>query len=189
MTRPLSLVTLSGSLRERSFNSALLRALPEFFPDHVTLTRLEWRGLPVLDVDDEQAHGLPAQVRELQQQIRAADGLIIATPEYNHGVPGGLKNALDWLSRGPMPHGLYGVPTAILGASNGPIGTFRAQAMLRQTLAALNAPTLPQPQVLVGNAQDRFDDSLTLVDAATRKFIAGWAEAVVTWMERFRAPA
>jgi len=100
-----------------------------------------------------------------------------------------LKNALDWLSRGPMPHGLYGVPTAILGASNGPIGTFRAQAMLRQTLAALNAPTLPQPQVLVGNAQDRFDDSLTLVDAATRKFIAGWAEAVVTWMERFRAPA
>jgi chromate reductase len=186
MTRPLSLVTISGSLRERSFNSALLRALPDFFPPHVTFTRLEWRGVPVLDVDDEKAHGLPDQVVALQRAIRAADGLIIATPEYNHGVPGGLKNVLDWLSLGPAPHALYGVPTAILGASNGPIGTFRAQALLRQTLAALNAPTLPQPQVLVGNAQDRFDDALQLVHEPTRAFLAGWADAVVAWMERFR---
>lgn len=186
MTHPLSLVTLCGSLRTASYNAALLRFLPEVFSKQVTLTPLEWRGLPVYDADDEAANGIPEQAKALQRAIRASDGLIIASPEYNHGMPGGIKNTIDWLSRGPMPHGLFGVPTAILGASNGPIGTYRAQAMMRQTLAQLNAPTMPSPQVLVGNAQDKFDAELRLVDEPTRKFLKTWATEVERWMRRFQ---
>ncbi|HET9066468.1 MAG TPA: NAD(P)H-dependent oxidoreductase [Gemmatimonadales bacterium] len=186
MTESLSLVALCGSLRTKSYNAALLRFLPEVFSDDVTLTRLEWRGLPVYDGDDEAAHGIPEQVTSLQRAIRASDGLVIVSPEYNHGIPGGLKNAIDWLSRGPMPHGLFGVPTVILGASDGPIGTYRAQAMMRQTLAQLNAPTMPSPQVLVGNAQDKFDEHLILVDESTRAFLRKWAVEVERWMRRFQ---
>lgn len=186
MTQSLSLVALCGSLRARSFNSALLRFLPEVFSPNVILTRLEWGELPVYNGDDEDLHGIPDRVLHLQRAIRDSDGLIIASPEYNHGIPGGIKNAIDWLSRGPMPHGLFGVPTAILGASNGPIGTYRAQAMWRQTLAQLNAPTMPSPQVLVGNAQDKFDENLELRDPATRAFLGVWAVEVERWMRRFQ---
>lgn len=184
MAEPLRLVSLCGSLRGGSFNRALLAALPPLAPDGLTFELLEWRHLPLFDEDLED-DGPPAEVRELQRQVRASDGLIIATPEYNHGVPGGLKNLLDWLSRGPMPHGLYGVPTAILGASNGTIGTTRAQAILRQTLAACNAPTMPFPQVLVARAQDKFDQAGTLTDEPTRKFLQAWLAEVERWMRRF----
>jgi len=186
MTQSLSLVALCGSLRRASYNAALLRFLPEVFSDAVTLTRLEWRGLPIYDGDDEEANGIPEQAKALQRAIRASDGLVIVSPEYNHGMPGGIKNAIDWLSRGPMPHGLFGVPTVILGASDGPIGTYRAQAMMRQTLAQLNAPTMPSPQVLVGNAQDKFDENLVLVHEPTRKFLTTWATEVERWMRRFQ---
>lgn len=185
MSEPLSLVMLSGSLRTGSFNTALLRALPELAPPSLRLTMLEWRTVPFYDGDQEDREGIPAVVTALQAAIRGSDGLIIATPEYNHAPPGGLKNLLDWLSRGPMPHGLHGVPTAILGASVGTIGTTRAQAILRQTLAALNAPTLPFPQVLVTEANNRFSADGSLTDAATRKFVGDWLVEVERWMRRF----
>ncbi|MDX2206769.1 MAG: NADPH-dependent FMN reductase [Gemmatimonadales bacterium] len=185
MSRPLSLVMLSGSLRTGSFNTALLRALQELAPDTLRLTMLEWRTVPVYDGDCEDREGIPAVVTELQAAIRASDGLVIATPEYNHSIPGGFKNLLDWLSRGPMPHGLHGVPTAILGASVGTIGTTRAQAILRQTLAALNAPTMPSPQVLVTDANNRFGADGSLTDQATRNFVGNWLVAVERWMRRF----
>lgn len=185
MSETLSLVMLSGSLRTGSFNTALLRALPDLAPASLRLTMLEWRTVPVYDGDHEDREGIPEVVVALQAAIRAADGLIIATPEYNHSLPGGFKNVLDWLSRGPMPHGLDAVPTAILGASDGMIGTTRAQAILRQTLAALNAPTLPFPQVLVTNASKRFSDDGTLTDPATRKFVGEWLVEVERWMRRF----
>jgi chromate reductase len=100
-------------------------------------------------------------------------------------MPGGLKNAIDWLSRGPSPHGLDGVPSAMLGASNGTIGTTRSQARLRQTLAALNSPAMPQPQVLVARAQDKIDAEGKLTDESTRNFIRGWLVEVERWMRRF----
>lgn len=184
MAEPLRLVALCGSLRAASFNRALLAALPALAPDGLTIEVLEWRHLPVFDEDLEH-DGPPADVRALQQRVRASDGLIIATPEYNHGVPGGLKNVLEWLSRGPMPHGLYEVPTAILGASSGTIGTTRAQAILRQILVACNAPTMPFPQVLVALAQEKFDAAGTLADEATRTFLRAWLVEVERWMRRF----
>lgn len=181
----LELVALSGSLRAGSYNTALLRALPELAPAALHFTLNTLAGIPVYNGDDEDAHGLPAAVITLRTAIRQSDGLIIATPEYNNGVPGPLKNALDWCSRPPEPHGLYGIPTAILGASDGVIGTARSQHALRQTLVALNAPTLPLPQVLVGRAQTKLDATGKLVDEATRGFIRTWLLEVERWMRRF----
>jgi chromate reductase len=181
----LNLVTLSGSLRAGSFNTALLRALPELALPTLRFTMHTIAGIPIYNGDDEEAHGLPDAVVALRNAIRASDGLIIATPEYNNGVPGPLKNALDWCSRPPEPHGLNGIPTAILGASDGVIGTARSQHALRQTLVALNAPTYTLPQVLVGRAQTKVDANGALKDEATRSFIAGWLLEVERWMRRF----
>ena len=177
----LRLVTISGSLRSGSYNSALLRALPELSPPTVSYERLEWAGLPVLNEDDE----TPPLVGELRERIRASDGLVIATPEYNKGIPGGLKNLLDWLSTVGTPHSLHGVPVAMLGVSSGVVGTSLSQAAMRVTLAGLNAPTMPQPQVLIGPSRERFDDEGRLVHEPTRKFVAGWVVAMERWMRRF----
>jgi chromate reductase len=180
----LNLVCICGSLRAASYNAALVRALPELAPPELTFTSLDWSAVPVYNGDLEDA-AFPQVVPELHAAIRASDGLIIATPEYNHGIPGGLKNLIDWLSRGVAPHAFSGVPVAILGASDGLIGTTRAQSALRQTLAALNAPTMPFPQVLVSRAQEKIDVTGQLHHDVTRKFIANWLVEVERWMRRF----
>jgi len=186
MTTPLDLVAIAGSLRTGSYNRALLRHLPDLSPPTVRYSVLDWAAVPIFNEDLEDDGEIPPPlIRDLQQRIRASDGLVIATPEYNHGVPGPLKNLIDWLSRGPMPHGLYGVPVALLGASSGYIGTTRSQSMLRQTLAALNAPTMPFPQVLVGPTRDRFDSDGTLHHQPTLDFIRKWAVEMERWMRRF----
>ncbi len=184
MADTLNLVTISGSLRSGSYNTMLLRALPALAPPALRFTALDWSAVPIYNGDVEKA-GIPEVVRGLHAAVRGSDGLIIATPEYNHGVPGPLKNVLDWLSVGKSPHGLYGVPVAVCGCSNGTIGTTRSQAMLRQTLAALNAPALPFPQVLVATAQDRFDAEGKLTHEATREFVATWLVEVERWMRKF----
>ncbi len=184
MAEPLRLVALCGSLRTASFNRMLLATLPGISPAGITIETLPWGHVPVYNGDLE-IGGLPAEVLALQARVRDADGLIICTPEYNHSIPGGLKNVLDWLSVGASPHALYAVPTAILGASNGTIGTTRAQAILRQTLAALNAPTMPFPQALVAVAEKKFAEDGTLTDAGTREFLRTYLVAVERWMRRF----
>jgi chromate reductase len=181
MSDLLQLVTVSGSLRAASFNSALLRALPKLSPPTVSYRRLDWSALPVLNEDDDP----PALVAELQQAIRAADGLVIATPEYNKGIPGGLKNLIDWLSTGGRPHGLDGVPVALVGVSSGVVGTSMSQAAMRITLAGLNAPTMPAPQVLIGPASQRFDAEGELSHEPTREFVKSWVVAMERWMRRF----
>ena len=185
MTDIIELVTLSGSLRAGSFNTALLRALPELSTSTMRFTMVSMAGIPVYNGDDEDASGLPPAVVALRAAIRGSDGLIIATPEYNNGVPGPLKNALDWCSRPPAPHGLDGIPTAILGASDGMFGTARSQHALRQSLVALNAPTLLLPQMLVGAAHHKIDAMGKLTDEPTRGFIKGWLVEVERWMRRF----
>ncbi len=184
MSTPLDLIFLSGSLRTGSYNSHLLRAIREVAPPELRLTPQRIDDLPIFNPDLEQGESVAAVVA-LQHAVRAADGLVIATPEYNHSVPGGLKNAIDWLSRGKAPHALFGMPTAILGASDGPMGTTRAQYHLRQILTALNAPTMNFPQVLVMNARSRFNDQGDLTDEPTRKLLGKWAVEVARWMRRF----
>ncbi len=184
MPDTLELVMISGSLRTGSYNTALLTNLPDLAPAGLRFRRLDITPLPVYNGDLE-VNGLPETVTLLQREIRASDGLIIATPEYNHGVPGSLKNAIDWLSRGAPPHGLFGVPSAILGASDGMVGTARAQPHLRPTLATLNSPTMPFPQVLVSHAHRKIDADGRLTDEPTREFIRGWLVQVEIWMRRF----
>ncbi len=184
MSAPLNLVFLSGSLRAGSYNSHLLRAIREVAPSSLHLTPHRIDDLPLFSQDLEPGEPIPAVVA-LQEALRAADGLVIATPEYNHSIPGGLKNAIDWISRGRPVHPLFGLPTAILGASDGPMGTTRAQYHLRQILTALNAPTMNAPQVLVMNARSRFNDAGDLTDGPTRELLAKWATEAERWMRRF----
>lgn len=179
----LKLVGFSGSLRAASYNTALLREVVEMLPPTMQITIHSIADIPLFN-EDVEAQGTPAAVTALHNAIRASDGVVMATPEYNHGIPGVLKNTLDWLSRA-TPHAFYGVPTALLGASNGLIGTTRSQAATRQTLAALNSPCMPFPQVLVSRVQDKVDAGNRLTDESTRKFIHVWLVEVERWMRRF----
>ena len=183
MPEVLNLVAFSGSLRAGSYNTALLRNLLEMTPPSVRITIQGIGDIPLFNEDVEE-QGAPEAVTRLRLAIRQSDGVILATPEYNHGIPGVLKNTLDWMSRG-TPHAFDGVPSALLGGSNGMIGTTRSQAATRQTLAALNSPCLPQPQVLVSLVQRKIDGDGRLTDEPTRVFIHTWLVGVERWMRRF----
>lgn len=160
-----------GSLRRESFNRRLLQWAAKIAPaplqievDHDLLR------LPLFD-EDLEADGYPAEVEALHDRIRAADAVLIATPEYNFGVPGPVKNLIDWASRPPMRGPLVGKPVALIGASTGRLGgTVQAQGQLRIALASIGAHVLPFPSVLVAEAHRRFDgDELT--DEATGKVL------------------
>jgi chromate reductase len=167
----MNLLGIAGSLREGSYNRGLLRAARELAPEGVELEEHDLRGLPFYDGDLEAA-GDPTPVAELKDAIRHADALLIATPEYNHGLPGGLKNAIDWASRPALASPLAGKRVAIMGASTGRGGTARAQQQLRDALEFPRAIVLEGPQVLVPEAFLRFDKDGELVDEQTREEIA-----------------
>ena len=162
---------IAGSLREASYNRALLRAARELLPEGAELVEHDLRGLPFYDGDVEAA-GDPDSVVALKEAIREADALLIATPEYNRGVPGMLKNAVDWASRPPLASPLTGKPVAIMGASTGRGGTARAQEQLRAALEFSRANVIEQPEVLVPEAFMRFDEQGELVDAGVRADLA-----------------
>ena len=162
---------IAGSLRSGSHNRALIRAARELAHPGVEIVEFDLRGLPFYDGDVEAA-GDPEPVAAFKDAIRAADALLIATPEYNHGIPGVLKNAIDWASRPALASPLGGKPVAILGASTGRGGTRRAQRQLREALAFPRAVVLDEPEVLVPEAYMRFDEDGRLVDEEARASIA-----------------
>jgi chromate reductase len=184
MNTPLNVAAICGSLRGRSYNRGLLRAMMELAPTSMHLTELDWSSLPVYNGDLEHP-APPGAVTRLQDALRGSDGVLIVTPEYNHGIPGGLKNFIDWMSRGKPPHAFFGLPGAIAGASDGMIGTARCQLSLRNTMATLNVAVMPFPGVLVSNCKEKFDGSRTLTDQPTVKFLADWLVQVEQWMRRF----
>src|SRR5581483_4641427 len=151
-------LAIPGSLRRGSHNRALLRAAAELAPRGVEVEIYDGVGaLPHYDEDLEEA-GAPAEVEDLRARIAAADAVLVATPEYNHSIPGALKNALDWASR---PYGLsplIGRPAAVMGASPSPFGAVWAQAELRKVLAACGAVVLDR-ELALGKAPERFDDA------------------------------
>ena len=169
---------IAGSLRERSYNRALLRAARELLPEGVALVEHDLRDLPFYDGDVEAA-GDPDSVVALKRALRDADALLIATPEYNRGVPGMLKNAIDWASRPPLASPLTGKPVAIMGASTGRSGTARAQEQLRAALEFSRAHVLEQPEVLVPEAFMRFDERGELVDGSSRAELAELLDTLV----------
>ena len=160
-----------GSLRRESFNRRLLRAAETLAPERLCITVApDLIRLPLFDQDLE-VDGLPADVEAMQRQIRAADGVLLATPEYNFGVPGPVKNFVDWASRPPGRGPLVGKPVALIGASTGRVGgTVQSQGQLRVSLAVIGAHVLPSPPVLVSEATTRFDGD-HLVDEMSVKVL------------------
>jgi chromate reductase len=173
-----------GSLRRGSYNRAALRAAIALVPDGATLETFDLEGIPGFNQDEER--NPPAKIVEFKQRIRAADALLFVTPEYNYSVPGVLKNAIDWASRPYGDSAWSGKPAAIMGASVGATGTARAQYHLRQIFVYLNILPINQPEVMIGNAAERFDAAGNLTDAATKQHIQQLLQALVEWTRRIR---
>jgi chromate reductase len=177
---------VAGSLRQASFNRALLRAAVELAPPAMTLEVFDLTPVPLYNGDVEAA-GDPAPVAALKQAIRDADAVLMVTPEYNHGVPGVMKNAIDWASRPPQGAALDRKPVGLIGASPGMTGSARGQSQLRQAFEFTNSYCMPQPEILVFRAHEKFDASGRLTDEPTRKFLGAYLEAFLAWTLRFRA--
>lgn len=175
---------ISGSLRKASYNTAALRAARELAPAGMLIEQAEIGGIPLYD-EDLRAAGLPAAVERLRAQIRAADAVLLVTPEYNYSIPGVLKNAIDWASRQP-DQPFDGKPVAIMGATGGLLGTARAQYHLRQMLVFLNAFPVNKPEVFIGQAASKFDAEGRLTDETTRGFIRQLLEALEQWTARLQ---
>jgi len=183
--RALRVVGIAGSLRKASYNRALLRAAREVAPERLRIEVLDLEDVPLFN-EDVEAASEPLSVLALRDAIREADGLLIATPEYNHGVPGVLKNAVDWLSRPPRQAVLTGKPTALMGASMGMTGSARGQSQLRQSFVFTDTPAMLQPEILVARAREKFDADGRLTDEPTRKFLGRFLEAFAGWIDRVR---
>ncbi len=175
-----ALLGICGSLRRASLNRALLVAVGETLPAGTTLTLWDSLDLPIFSSDLAE----PERVTALKAAIVAADGVVIGVPEYNYSIPGGLKNALDWISRPPPTSPMRGKPIGLVGAATGMSGTIRAQAHLRQMLVFSDSPCLLQPEVLIPRAQERFDADGRLVEPTTRDLLARFGTAFVTFIAR-----
>ncbi len=185
MTRPIHVLGFAGSLRKGSYNAALLAAAGELLPDGMTLERFDLAPLPIFN-EDLAAGGFPDPVGRFHERIAAADALLIATPEYNHSIPGVLKNAIDWASLPPKESPLNDKPVAVLGAAIGTLGKVRAQVHLRVVCAYLNMHVLNKPEVYVGRARDKFDASGRLTDEETRRRVGDLLTALGAWTTRLR---
>lgn len=175
---------IAGSLRKGSFNAAALRAARELAPAGMTIEIFDIAGIPLYN-EDVKAQGFPPLVADLRAKIKAADGLLLATPEYNYSVSGVLKNTIDWASR-PPEQPFDGKPVALMGASGGALGTARAQYHLRQMFIFLNAHILNRPEVFIGGAASKFDAEGKLTDQPTRDFIASMLVAFDTWIKKLK---
>ncbi|MFP6770777.1 MAG: NAD(P)H-dependent oxidoreductase [Alphaproteobacteria bacterium] len=160
---------ISGSLRKGSFNSSLLNIAAQVAPAGIEITIADISAFSVYD-EDVYANGFPAAVATFREQINAADGLLIATPEYNYGMSGVIKNAIDWASR-PPDQPFSGKPIALMGASAGKLGTALAQQQVRQALVGLNGRIVSQPQIYVSGATQAFDENGDLKDEAAKGLI------------------
>ena len=184
MTQTLRILGVAGSLRAGSFNRSLLRAAVELAPEGMTIELSDLLQVPLYNGDVEAA-GDPPEVAAFKQAIAAADGVLFATPEYNHGVPGVMKNAIDWASRPPREAPLGGKPVGLIGASPGITGTARGQSQLRQAFEFTNSYCMPQPELLVFRAHEKFDAEGRLTDAATGEYLQRYLAAFGDWVRRF----
>ncbi|MCC6711821.1 MAG: NAD(P)H-dependent oxidoreductase [Candidatus Dadabacteria bacterium] len=186
MDKPVNILGIAGSLRHKSYNRSALRAAKRLAPEDATLDIFELNGIPGFNEDEEK--NPPAKVAELKKRIREADAVLIVTPEYNYSIPGVLKNAIDWASRPYGDNAWSGKPVAVMGASIGTIGTARAQYHLRQVFVFLNMHPLNQPEVMIGNAAERFDSDGNLTDENSKELIGRLLKNLVTWARRLQSP-
>jgi chromate reductase, NAD(P)H dehydrogenase (quinone) len=184
MAGPVKILGIAGSLRKASYNRAALRAAAQLVPSDATLDIFELDGIPPFSEDIEQ--NPPATVAELKRRIRTADAVLIVTPEYNYSVPGVLKNAIDWASRPYGDSAWADKPAAIMGASVGLFGSARAQYHLRQICVYLNMHLINQPEVMLGNATQRFDQEGNLTDEKSKELIGRLLQNLVDWTRRLQ---
>jgi chromate reductase len=179
----LNVLTICGSLRKGSYNAMVQRALPALAPEGMTLKPApSFAEFPLYNADIQNSTGFPGPVNTLADAIRAADGVVFCTPEYNFGIPGGLKNAIDWVSRLPNQP-FAGKPIALQSASPGPLGGGRVQYDMRRSMVFLDAFTLNKPEIFIGNCATKFDEKTgELKDEATRGFIKQQLAAFATFI-------
>jgi chromate reductase len=182
---PFRILGIAGSLRERSYNRALLRAAAELVPPGCVLETFDLRPVPLYNGDEDPEFGgqrdAPEPVVALRRAIVAADAVVLAVPEYNWGPSGVMKNAIDWASRPPRASSLYHKPVALMGTSRGPAGTGRAQLQIRQALLSTRSHVLVEPDVQLGGYERLFDAELRLVDEEARTAVARQLDALVAW--------
>jgi chromate reductase len=179
MTEAVKILGFAGSLRKQSYNRSALRAAVKLVPAGIALETFDLSGIPPFNEDHERDP--PAAVRQFKAAVKAADAILIVTPEYNYSVPGVLKNAIDWASRPYGESAWYGKPVGIMGASIGMLGTGRAQYHLRQMFVFLNMLPLNQPEVMIANADEKFDDQGNLKDEKTAQKIQELLKALADW--------
>jgi chromate reductase len=182
--KKLKILGLAGSLRKGSYNKALLRVAVELAPINVEIEVFDLEGIPPFNQDLE--NGPPRRIRDFKASIKAADALLIASPEYNYSVSGVLKNAIDWASRPYGDNAFEGKPVAVMSASIGMLGGARAQYHLRQTFVTLGTFPLNYPEVIVAHADEKIDENGKVHDRETRKRIKQLVEALVGWTERLK---
>ncbi|MGC9966845.1 MAG: NAD(P)H-dependent oxidoreductase [Syntrophobacteraceae bacterium] len=175
---------IAGSLRQASYNRALLRAAQSLTPPEAALEIFEIDDIPGFNQDHESDP--PPKVAELKAKVRAADAILFVTPEYNYSIPGVLKNVIDWASRPYGDNAWSGKPVAIMGASIGGAGTARAQYHLRQTFVFLNMHPLNQPEVMVANATSKFDEQGNYLDEQGKQYISQLLKELVKWTKLLR---
>ncbi len=183
--KPVSILGICGSLRRGSYNMAALRTAIELRPPGVTVTVADIAQIPLYN-EDVRAQGFPPPVETLRAQIKAADALLFACPEYNYSMSGVLKNAIDWASR-PPDQPFAGKPAAIIGAAAGMAGSARAQGDLRRSMVFLDMHPLNKPEVLIGQAQTKFDTEGRLTDEVARNLIRDLMANLADWARRLSA--
>jgi len=184
MNQSISILGFAGSLRKESYNRALLQAAFEVVPKDATMEIFDLNGIPLFSQDLESA--TPEKVQEFKRKIKAADAILIVTPEYNYSMPGVLKNAIDWASR---PHGdnsFENKPVAIMSASTGILGGARAQYHLRQSLVFLNMFPINKPEIFVTLAAQKFNEQGKLLDQKTGELIAQLLSNLVIWTRKLQ---
>ncbi len=184
MEKIINILGFAGSLRKGSYNKALLRAALELVPKDAKLEIFDLEGIPPFNQDLESQP--PQKVKEFKAKIRAADAILIATPEANYTLPGALTNAMNWASRPYGDNAFDGKPAAVMGASVGMLGTARAQYHLRQSFVFLNMIPVNQPEVMVPFAQEKVDKEGKVTDQKTREKIGELLASLVTWTKRVK---
>ena len=184
MKSKITVLGFAGSLRKNSYNKSILQAAVELAPKNMKLETFDLKSIPPFNQDFEAKP--PARVKEFKARIKAADAILIATPEYNYSVPGVLKNAIDWASRPYADNAFEDKPVAVMSVSTGMLGGARAQYHLRQTFVFLNAHPLNRPEVMIPYASEKIDGKGRVTDETARRKIKELLEALIAWTERLQ---
>jgi len=174
----------AGSLRKNSYNKALLRAAAELVPKGTKLEIFDLEGIPPFNQDLE--YNMPERAKEFKARIKAADAILIATPEHNYSIPGVLKNAIDWASRPYDDNSFDGKPAAIMSASTGTLGGARAQYHLRQVFVFLNMYPINRPEVMLPNASENIDEDGRIKNETTLRLMRELLGNLVVWTKKLK---